>query len=520
MFKSHLKPSVHRKLIRLVGRRCEVRCKLNGLETKGLWDTGAMISGISKSWLMSWFPELEVRDIRELLDEPLDIRSANQGKMPFEGWVELTFQMSTGSSIQVPFLVLSGDLSTPIIGFNVIFELLKEKSVDLLDELRLAFGLDENKFEQTVNIIEAAGCDSLCAVRSVKKSVKVAAGEKLRMKCRAAVGFLEADTPVLFQPDVLQEWPEELQINEQLLMLKKGVTSKVAVSVVNVSNHSVVIPGNTVLGDLELVSSVTPVDVKMAKMDESATDKHPSCGEAIISECSGVGSCGVTSGEEVVGNSGVRSSGIASGDAVAASGGTVVASGDAVASDAVIYAGFSCCSARCGDDAGLRSDDESSSASSGDESSGVESSGVESSADAISHVSPDFALDRLMALPSVGEVKADETVNMSSQGLRALPPVGEAKGFDVHLSLPKDKRALSSVGEEDGSDNINMSLPNMKVRALSSVGRVLSGGEVETSDNVNTSLSPEENHNDSAEDPFDPEVSLGPGLSEEPEVEG
>ena len=202
MFNSHLRPSAHRKLIRLVGRRCEVRCRLNGLETKGLWNTGAMISGISRRWLRERFPELEVRDISELMDEPLDIRSANQGKMPFEGYVELSFQMSTGSSIQVPFLVLSGDLPTPIIGFNVIFELLKEKSVDLLDELKLAFGLDDNKFKQTVNIIEAAGSEFLCSVRSAKKSVTVAAGEKLRMKCRANVGYLEADTPVLFQPDV------------------------------------------------------------------------------------------------------------------------------------------------------------------------------------------------------------------------------------------------------------------------------------------------------------------------------
>lgn len=116
MFKSHLKPASHRKLIKLVGRRCEVRCQLNGLKTKGLWDTGAMISGVSRNWLSEWFPDAEVKDISELLEQPLDVRSANQGKMPFEGWVELSFQMSTGPSIQVPFLVLSGDLSTPIIG--------------------------------------------------------------------------------------------------------------------------------------------------------------------------------------------------------------------------------------------------------------------------------------------------------------------------------------------------------------------------------------------------------------------
>ena len=195
MFKSYLRPSAHRKLIRLVGRRCEVRCWLNGLETKGLWDTGAMISGISRGWLREKFPDLEVRDVRELLDEPLDIRSANQGKMPFEGWVELSVQMSTGPSIPVPFLVLSGDLSTPIIGFNVIFELLKEKSVDLLKELQLAFGLDDNKFERTVSIIEAAGSESLCDVRSVKKSVTVAAGEKLRFKCRVITALKKLSVP-------------------------------------------------------------------------------------------------------------------------------------------------------------------------------------------------------------------------------------------------------------------------------------------------------------------------------------
>ena len=42
--------------------------------------------------------------------------------------------MSTWLAIEVPFLVIGGDLSSPIIGFNVIFELLKEKSVDLIKE--------------------------------------------------------------------------------------------------------------------------------------------------------------------------------------------------------------------------------------------------------------------------------------------------------------------------------------------------------------------------------------------------
>ena len=262
MFKSHLKPSVHRKLIRLVGRRCEVNCTMNGLEMKGLWDTGAMVSVVSREWLSEMFPDVEIKDLRELLDEPLDIRTANEGKMPCEGWVELSFEMSTGPVIDVPFLVINGSLPTPIIGFNVIFELLKEKSVDLMKELQDAFGLDDTKFKQTVNIIEAAGSESLSDVRSSKKNVTLGAGEAMKLKCRAPVGYLDSDTPVLFQPDVLQEWPEALKLNEQLLMLRKGTCAKVIISIVNSSGHKVVIPANTMFGHLELVNSVTPVDVR------------------------------------------------------------------------------------------------------------------------------------------------------------------------------------------------------------------------------------------------------------------
>ena len=40
----------------------------------------------------------------------------------------------------------------------------------------------------------------------------------------------EADLLDLLHHRVLQEWPEEFKINEQLMMLKKGTSSKVSVS--------------------------------------------------------------------------------------------------------------------------------------------------------------------------------------------------------------------------------------------------------------------------------------------------
>ena len=73
MFLSHLHPSEHRKLVRLVGEKCQVNCKLNGKRTKGLWDTGAQVSGVSRNWLLLNFPELLVWDVEELVGGELDI---------------------------------------------------------------------------------------------------------------------------------------------------------------------------------------------------------------------------------------------------------------------------------------------------------------------------------------------------------------------------------------------------------------------------------------------------------------
>ena len=274
MFRSHLLPSEHRKLVRLVGKRCEVRCRLSGLVMKGLWDTGAMVSAVSETWLKHHFPDLPVKSISEIIDEELDIRTANQNNMSCVGWVDLCFQLSSSgkSCINVPFLVLGEDIPDPIIGFNVIYEMLKAGDVDLLKELQVAMDMEDEKFNQTISIIQAAGNNSLSGVRSDKKKVVIAAGQVVKIRCRAPVGYLDGNTSVLFEPDELQDWPEELVVNDKLLMLRKGLCRKVVITVGNNSDHDVVLPPGTNLGRLELVNSVTPVDVVYKELEKDAVE--------------------------------------------------------------------------------------------------------------------------------------------------------------------------------------------------------------------------------------------------------
>ena len=99
--------------------------------SQGPLDTGALVSIASKSWLGEYLPSLKTSKIEELLGEEagLNLRGANSGPIPFNGWVELQFQLT--SSVQsstplgMPLLVAKHDLEYPIIGYNVIEEAIK-----------------------------------------------------------------------------------------------------------------------------------------------------------------------------------------------------------------------------------------------------------------------------------------------------------------------------------------------------------------------------------------------------------
>ena len=110
-----------------MGRKCIVKCLLNGLETDALWDTGAQVSISSQSWLKQCLPGCEIRNIAELLAmDGLELKAANGTDLPFEGWVELTFHLlkdDAGNTVTVPFMIAKDFLYMPIVRFNVIEEI-------------------------------------------------------------------------------------------------------------------------------------------------------------------------------------------------------------------------------------------------------------------------------------------------------------------------------------------------------------------------------------------------------------
>lgn len=82
--------------------------------------------------------------------------------------------------------------------------------------------------------------------------------------------------PVLFEPDELSPWPQGLPIHESVMAVKRSSTSKIKVDVNNTTNHDIILRKHTILGGLQLVKSITPVEVKLAgnaseEMKQSAT---------------------------------------------------------------------------------------------------------------------------------------------------------------------------------------------------------------------------------------------------------
>ena len=276
VFTSHLNPQRHNKIIRLIGKECSVKCFLNDVEFTALWDTGAQVSILTQETLKNYFPGEKVRKLSELLDAELDVSTVDGTRLPFIGWaavrVRLPADIDNVKEICVPFLIVEHNIGKPILGYNVIEELVKldchAEHTNIVALLKAGFmDSEESKLSALVNLMQVPEEDHLCIVKTPKKAVHVPAGSTLNVSCRAETGPVESSCPVLFEPDELQLWPPGLEVYETLTTVRKGNVSKVNVEIQNTTSHDITLPSRTSLGRLQLVRSVTPVEAELAKSD-------------------------------------------------------------------------------------------------------------------------------------------------------------------------------------------------------------------------------------------------------------
>ena len=123
-------------------------------------------------------------------------------------------------------------------------------------------------YMDTLPLIKTNSETDLCMVKTNKKDQVVKPGQGLKVPCRLNHGPLEVETPVIFEPDENSELPNGLVSQEALMTIKPGKSIKVNIEIVNVSKHDIVIPKRSVIGRIELLQSVTPLDVRLKESPE------------------------------------------------------------------------------------------------------------------------------------------------------------------------------------------------------------------------------------------------------------
>ncbi|XP_053570833.1 uncharacterized protein LOC128660813 [Bombina bombina] len=267
----------HSKLLNLIGKRCLVNCEMDNIPVQALCDTGSQVSLINESWRQRFLPHTVLRSLEELLGPGvLCGKAANETEIPFSGWVEVTFQLTSSNNDRKPLLVplvVSDDCKVaeqPIIGYNVI-EVFKatcaeeKKSIpSLVDVLRTALTVSTSKAKILVKLLQARCVQSCDAkIKTGTKNQRIPANTVTSIRCDAHTGPSLQNQTVLFTPCDIHQLPGGLHVCETLVTIRRGQFSKLTIPVWNTTKHDIVLPGLTKLGCIESIKTLYPAQMKL-----------------------------------------------------------------------------------------------------------------------------------------------------------------------------------------------------------------------------------------------------------------
>ena len=123
-------------------------------------------------------------------------------------------------------------------------------------------GVERRKVEVLVQFITSEPVKELATVKSRKEDIVIPRGHSIIVPCSATVGSV-SKILVLFELDPNHSWPSGLEILETQVTVAGGSTCRVNIRVDNPTKHDITLKGRTILGHLQQVKSVTPLEVKL-----------------------------------------------------------------------------------------------------------------------------------------------------------------------------------------------------------------------------------------------------------------
>ncbi|XP_035858119.1 uncharacterized protein LOC118495270 [Sander lucioperca] len=208
-----------------------------------LLDSGAQVSLLDRQWVKTYLPDHKLRPLAELLgDKGLSVIAVNGEPLPYDGWVGVMVSLPGNSdpnlTIQVPFLVSSVPMDRPLIGFNVIEQLILglEEGANLVSALvnllRDAMSLPDDNAAALVNFIQAKPTSDNEVSRGALK-----------------VGLNNVVIPA-----------GQLDVGESLIEISQAKVPYVRVPIGNHTKHEVTLSCRSILGSIEPVARVIQTD--------------------------------------------------------------------------------------------------------------------------------------------------------------------------------------------------------------------------------------------------------------------
>ena len=254
------------KMIRLVGRKPMVNCRLDGKKFDMLWDTGSMICLVDRRWLRRHFPGKKIESVSEFLKregvKELKLRAANATEIKLDGVVVVNFSLKEGEEgIAVPMLVASENIAQPILGYNVIEDLILNGSLEHRLALQLALISEKGvvEIDSLAAVMEerANNPDFITHIKT-SKTITVPAGRRVKVRCRVKAVSNDDEQTVYFQPELV-EGDGEVMVSETVCKLKRGKTNYVVVDMMNDTKRDKVVGRGSMIGSIHSVAAVIPM---------------------------------------------------------------------------------------------------------------------------------------------------------------------------------------------------------------------------------------------------------------------
>lgn len=256
------------RVAQLIGKKAILKCHINGFPVSALLDTGAQVSITDYTWKSRYLPEQVLRPLCEIVGRgDFSASAVNGDPLPFEGWIKLALNLpgndNPNLTINVPFLIGRMSLERPLLGFNVIEELIwgkmdTEQGLRAFAELlKVALDIRDEQANSMVRLIQE---HSVVTVGT--KDIIVPPGWLIHVKCKVPAGLDFSEPVVLFESSDEDRPLTQLDIGEGLMEIEGNDRPYVKVPLGNLTASEVTIRRYTPLGRIQPIVHVIQQDIE------------------------------------------------------------------------------------------------------------------------------------------------------------------------------------------------------------------------------------------------------------------